>query len=504
MNTEKRKLPLALLICFGIVAGIIWAIFSIQFGLNQFTLDYIKPFGTIFLRFLKMIAIPMVMFSIMTGVFNLKDIKRLGRLGGKTLGIYLCTTLLAVGIGLIYADLGFNSKPESASQEQIDNRIRYELWAKQNNIPLADKKSFLTDPKYKKMVEGVQKSDGEYHSHKIQNLKDNYTRGKQRGPLQPLVDVVPDNVITALGSDKLMLQVITFSIFFAICALLLKDETAAPMVSVFNSINETLIMMINVLMKGAPFFVFALMAGVLAETADSFDSLLAMLQSLLKYSFIVLAGLISLVLIYTLVTKIFVKRMGWTFIRRALPAQMVAFSTSSSAGTLPVTIETVEKRLGASKSCTSFVLPIGATVNMDGTSLYQAVAILFLADMHLIDLSIAQQLTVVATATLASIGSAAIPSAGLVMLMMVLSSVGLNPAWVVFILPIDRILDMCRTVVNVTGDMMVTTIVANSEGEFQLVKMDHLEDKYDIPFEKLNTQAMDLRTEDLQRPSKDA
>jgi len=228
--------------------------------------------------------------------------------------------------------------------------------------------------------------------------------------------------------------------------------------------------MVEIIMNAAPFFVFALMVGVIANMADTPQQVFEIFKGLAAYSLVLTIGLAFMVLVfYPLLVKLVVRGLSYSaFFRKIAPAQFLAFSTSSSAATLPVTLECVRDHLGVSKHVTNFVLPIGATVNMDGTSLYQAVAVVFMAQMHLVDLTFAQQLTIVLTATLASIGSAAVPSAGLVMMVVVLQSVGLNPAWIAIIFPVDRILDMMRTVVNVTGDASVATLIAYSEDEIDL------------------------------------
>jgi Na+/H+-dicarboxylate symporter len=281
--------------------------------------------------------------------------------------------------------------------------------------------------------------------------------------------MVPENIISSLSNDKLMLQVIFFAIFFGVCLALVPDEKSEGLKSFVDATNEVFLKMVDMIMKSAPFFVFALLAGVISKMADTPGEVLEIFKGLASYSVTLVAGLLFLIFIfYPLIVKSFVKSLTYKkFFQKISPAQFLAFSTSSSAATLPVTMECVEDNLGVSKNVSSFVLPIGATVNMDGTSLYQAVAVVFMAQMHMVDLSITQQLTIVLTATLASIGSAAVPSAGIVMMVVVLQSVGLNPAWIAIIFPVDRPLDMLRTVVNVTGDATVATLVAKSENELK-------------------------------------
>jgi Na+/H+-dicarboxylate symporter len=302
----------------------------------------------------------------------------------------------------------------------------------------------------------------------VQKRKETAEKKKEQGPLSFLVDMVPSNIFISLNDNSLMLQVIFFAIFFGLALLFIPAEAAGPTIALVNSINEVFLKMVDMVMKGAPFFVFALLAGTISDMAgDDLNSVVEIFKGLFWYSLTVIAGL-SLVLfvIYPGVIVLAVKRLSYGgFFRNMGAAQMLAFSTSSSAATLPVTMECVNENMGVDEKISSFVLPIGATVNMDGTSLYQAVAVIFLAQMHMVDLTLGQQLTIILTATLASIGSAAVPSAGLVMLIIVLESVGLNPAWIAIIFPVDRILDMCRTVINVTGDATVSTLIASSEGK---------------------------------------
>ena len=264
-----------------------------------------------------------------------------------------------------------------------------------------------------------------------------------------------------------MLQVIFFAIFFGITIILIPKDKAAPVIAFVEGINSIFLKMVELVMKVAPFFVFALLAGVIAKMADTPGEVFEIFLGLGSYAITLLGGLFFVAFIlYPLILKLFVPKVSYKeFFKNMSPAQFLAFSTSSSAATLPVTMECVEDNMGVPRSISSFVLPIGATINMDGTSLHQAVAVIFMAQLHMVDLTFAQQLTIVLTASLASIGAAAVPSAGLIMMIIVLQSVGLNPAWVAIIFPIDRPLDMCRTVVNVTGDATVSTLIAKSEGE---------------------------------------
>ena len=464
-----KKLPLHVKIFIGLFAGVIWAFISSSLGWNQFTIDWIDPFGQIFIRLLKYIAVPLVLFSIISGISGLKDMSKLGRMGGKTLGLYLITTVTAVAVGLLLVNL---IKPGNYidDEQRVKNRLQYETWVKNTDgVEILDGKSFLTDPKYSNLtVEEKELSATDQAS--VETKMKEATKNKEASPLNFLVNMVPSNIMLSLSNDKLMLQVIFFAIFFGITLALIPEEKKGALVGFINGANEVFLKMVELVMRAAPFFVFALLAGIIAKMADTPAQVLEIFKGLGSYAIVLVVGLAFMVFaFYPTVIKMFVKKITYRkFFKNISPAQFLAFSTSSSAATLPVTMECVEENMGVSRNVTSFVLPIGATVNMDGTSLYQAVAVVFMAQMHMVDLSVAQQLTIVLTATLASIGSAAVPSAGLVMMIVVLQSVGLNPAWIAIIFPIDRILDMCRTVVNVTGDATVSTIIAKSEGELEL------------------------------------
>jgi Na+/H+-dicarboxylate symporter len=463
-----KNLPLHVKISIGLDLGIIYGLLSSYLGWNQFTLNWIDPFGEIFIRLLKFIAVPLVLFSIIAGISSLTDLTKLGRMGAKTLAAYLTTTILAVAVGLIVVN---TLKPGEyiAKESREKNRIQYELWVQETaGVEILDGKSFLTDPKYQDLVDEVDLPDATVAD--IESKMDAAEDMRGGSPLQFFVDFVPDNIFAALSDGGRMLQVIFFGIFFGIVLIQLPPAVSKPVIDIINGTNEVFLKMVEIVMNAAPFFVFALMAGVIAQMANTPAEVIEIFKGLASYSIVLTLGLFLMIfIIYPLVVKLVVKELSFReFFRRISPAQFLAFSTSSSAATLPVTMECVRDNIGVSKNVTNFVLPIGATVNMDGTSLYQAVAVVFMAQMHLVDLSIAQQLTIVLTATLASIGSAAVPSAGLVMMIIVLESVGLNPAWIAIIFPVDRILDMIRTVVNVTGDATVSTIIAKSEGELDI------------------------------------
>lgn len=494
-----KRIPLHWQIIIGLVFGVIFALVSSWLGWSEFTINWIDPWGRIFINLLKLIAVPLVLFSIIKGISGLSDIRKIGRIGTKTLGLYVITTFAAVTIGLVLVNL---IKPGTLMDEEArkTNRIEYEKWvASTDGVEFKDSLRLLGDyegPMKKGddivTIGGIKGKVAEYTDTTIladlgngmqvllersaireegnSKVKEKIAvakKTKNAGPLQFVVDMVPSNIFTSLNDNGLMLQVIFFAIFFGIVMTLIPKDKAKPVIDFVDGANEVFLKMVDVVMKAAPFFVFALLAGVMSKLAgDDPNKVVEIFKSLSWYSLVVVAGLAFMIFVfYPLIVVLFIKKISYRdFFKAISPAQLLAFSTSSSAATLPVTMECVHENLKVDEEITSFVLPIGATVNMDGTSLYQAVAVIFLAQFHMVDLDLTSQLIIILTATLASIGSAAVPSAGLIMLILVLESVGLNPAWIAIIFPVDRILDMCRTVVNVTGDATVSSLVASTEG----------------------------------------
>jgi Na+/H+-dicarboxylate symporter len=461
-----KKIALHWQVIIALVLGVLYAVLAVNMGWQSVTKAYISPFGDIFINLLKLIAVPLVLFSIITGIGSLKNIKQLGRVGVKTLLIYVGTTMSAILIGLFLVNL---IKPGefTSNESRLEKRIEYELWLADNpHVISLDEISELENPSNEKLIIEVQKRvSATGISSAVQDKIDKANNNKSKGPLAPIVDIVPKNVIVALAEME-MLQIIFFAIFFGVVLVNLNDKHAKPVRELMEGLSELFVAMVNLIIKTMPFFVFALMAGSLVEAAgENMTKLKEQLLFLGHYSWVVVLALFMVAFIfYPLLIQFFVKRLSiMQFLRGISKAQLTAFSTSSSMATLPVTMECVHDNLKVPKPISSFVLPIGATVNMDGTSLYQAIAVVAMAQFHMIDLSFAQQMIIVLTATLASIGAAAVPSAGLVLMIVVLESVGLNPAWIAIILPVDRILDMCRTVVNVTGDATVSTIIAASE-----------------------------------------
>ncbi len=416
-----KKLALHWKILIGMVLGVIWGFIAIEAGLIQFTADWIKPFGTIFINLLKLIAVPLIIVSIINGVSNLTDISKLSRIGFKTVSLYLASTVIAIIVGLLLVNL---TNP--------------------GNLFPSDKREAFQE-KYEINIEEKQSAAAEL---------------KQDGPLQTIVDIVPDNIFGAMTDNSKMLQVIFFAIMFGIAMVMLPTEKTKPVKKLIDSLNEIVLKLIDIIMRGAPYGVFALLAALIVDVSGDLN----LFAALGLYGLTVIVGLLLMIfIVYPSFLSILTKTKFFEFLRGIVPAQLLAFSTSSSAATLPMTIDCCEKNLGVSKEVSSFVLPLGATINMDGTSLYQAVAAIFITQAFGYDLTLSMQLTIVLTATLASIGSAAVPGAGMVMLVIVLEAIGVPSAGIALIFAVDRPLDMLRTVVNVTGDSTITTIVSGSE-----------------------------------------
>lgn len=463
----KRKIELHWQVVIALILGLVYAVLAIDQNWIQFTSDYIDPFGKIFINILKLIAVPLVLFSIISGIVSLQNIKKLGRLGLKTLLIYLGTTGTAVTIGLILVNI-LGPGRIIGQDVRTEKRIEYEIWRNDNKIQLLDTINFIQRSEYSELAVTIrQRMQQDTLDKQVIDKLQMASMAKHGGPLKPIVDAVPNNIIKAMAEEE-MLQVIFFAIFFGLVIVMLPFERTEPVVRFVDSANEIFVRMVEIIMKAMPFFVFALMASSLVASAgDNMDKLYSILNFLLGYSGVVVLGLLIMAFVlYPLLVAVFIKKLSIKqFLQGISKAQLTAFSTSSSVATLPVTMDCVNNNLKVPKSTTSFVLPIGATVNMDGTSLYQAVAVVALAQFHMVDLTIVQQTVIILTATLASIGAAAVPSAGLVLMILVLESVGLNPAWIAIILPVDRILDMCRTVVNVTGDATVSLLVSGNQKE---------------------------------------
>lgn len=432
----KKKLELHWQILIGMLLGAVSGIILSYFSLEKFTTDWIKPVGTIFINMLKMIAIPLILFSLVKGISDLSDISKFSKMGLRTIVLYIVTTVIAISIGLIYVNVV--QPGNSIDQETIVELSQSFTGAAESRIDKAEAQ-------------------------------------KGRGPLQFVVDMVPDNVFKAAADNGNMLQVIFFAILFGISLLLVNLEVAQPVKAIFTGLNEVVLKIVDLIMLTAPYAVFALLASLIVETQNP-----ELFVALGWYAFTVVLGLITMLTVYLMAIYLYTGRKPDFVMKGLSPAQLLAFSTSSSAATLPVTMERVEEHLGVEKEVTSFVCPVGATINMDGTSLYQAVAAVFICKSLRFDLDFNAQLTIVLTATLASIGSAAVPGAGMIMLVIVLESLGL-PAesmaiGLALIFAVDRPLDMFRTVVNVTGDATVAMLIAKSFGKLGEPKIKNWDD----------------------------
>ena len=424
------KLELHWKIIIGLVLGLIFGVLAATQGWGLFVSNWISPFGKIFINLLKLIAVPLVLSSLITGVASLSDLKKLSRIGGRTISIYIATTAVAVTIGLLSVNM---LQPGSTVPE--------------------DMKSKLQDT-YQSSVSGRVEAAEEV---------------KDRSALQPIVDMVPSNFFSSASNNRNMLQVVFVAIIIGIALIQINKNKAKPVLDFFEGINELVIKLVDNIMLMAPYGVFALIADTITSIAgNNINNVLELLGALGFYMFAVIIGLLLQTLItYTIVLKLFSKMPLKKFYQGLAPAQLLAFSTSSSGATLPVTMERCEEKLGVSEEVSSFVLPLGATINMDGTALYQAVAAVFIAQTLGMDLTLGAQLTIVLTAVLASIGTAAVPGAGVIMLVIILEAISVPSAGIALILGVDRILDMLRTVTNVTGDASVAVAVASSEGELK-------------------------------------
>ncbi len=437
-----KKIALHWQILIGMLLGLIFGFIALQTGLNQFVTDWIKPIGTIFVKLLKLIAVPLIIASLIKGISDLKDISKFKSIGVRTIVIYISTTVIAIVLGLLLVNI---IEPGNGISEETVARL----------------------------------SDKYAHSSGVTQKVAEAIHQKEKGPLQFIVDMVPSNAVEAMANNKMMLQVIIFTIFLGISMLLIGEKKAEPLKNFFDSLNETVLKMVDLIMLISPLAVFALLANVVVTSGDP-----SILLALLKYAGTVVLGLILMVVVYCILVAVFTRKNPLWFLKELSPAQLLAFSTSSSAATLPVTMERVEEHVGVDTEVASFVLPVGATINMDGTSLYQAVAAVFVMQVLWPEgLGFANQISIVITALLASIGSAAVPGAGMVMLVIVLESINfpkdLYPVALALIFAVDRPLDMLRTTINVTGDATVSMLVAKSVGKLHDPKPKNWDDNYD-------------------------
>lgn len=414
----RFKLQLYTKILLGFILGILAGLLANQIGQAAFLGAYIKPFGTAFIRLISMVVVPLVFASLVVGTGNLSDIRRLGRMGVKTFFYYLFTTAIAITIGLLLANV---IQPGRGLPAETKEQLLANYQAEAST----------------KIEQALQKPS----------------------VIDVLLDIIPTNPMRAFVEAE-MLQVIFFALAFGIVLTLLPREKSQPVLAFFDGVNEAMLKLVMIIMEIAPYGVFALIAAMIAEFG------LSIIATLAKYSIVVVLGLlIHAGVTYPALLKTFTKFSLQKFFRGIRPAQLIAFSSSSSSATLPVTMECVEENLGVSKSVAGFVLPLGATINMDGTALYQGVAAVFIAQVFGMQLSLAQQALIVLTATLASVGAAGVPGVGMITLALVLKTVGVPLEGIALILGVDRLLDMCRTVVNVTGDASCATVVAATEGE---------------------------------------
>lgn len=427
MFERIKHIPLYIKILFGMFVGLLFGLICVWTGIEaHFVSDWIAPWGDIFMRLLKLIAVPLVMLSLIGGVGNLGDIKKLSSLGVRTIGIYICTTVFAVVLGLVLVN--------------------------------AIQPGAVVDSQTVVAMEGVNQSV-------IAERQQAMSEIQAQSPLQFLVDVVPDNAVGAMSNNSSMLQIIFFAVLIGVSVLIVGKEKSEPFMVFVRSFNDIILKIIDIIMKAAPFGVFALMTSMVVGSAGN----MSLLGALGLYAFTTILGLLLMIcVLYPLMVHWFTKTPVKKFFRVVWPVQLLAFTTSSSAATLPLTMKQTIEGLGVSERTSSFVLPVGVTINMDGTSLYQAVAAVFIAQVFGIELTLMQMLIIVATTTISSIGTPGIPGGSVVMLLMVLSSVGIPAEGLALILGLDRPLDMLRTVVNVTGDMTVAQIVDRDNRDKEL------------------------------------
>jgi len=423
-----KKIALHWQIIIGLALGVLFGIVAATNQWGQFTQDWIAPFGTIFVNLLKLIAVPLVLSSLVTGVASLSDLTKLSRMGGKTIAIYLLTTVVAICIGLILVN---TLQPGKSIPDDVAANLQ-----------------------------ATYQEEMEQRSGDVQLVK-------ERGPLQPIVDIFPQNIIGAAGSNRNMLQVVFFALFIGVGLILVQNERTEVVLRFFQGLNDVIIKLVDVIMLIAPIGVFALIADTITSIAgDSLASVLELLGSLGFYALVVFLGLLlHVIFVYGGLVHFISPLTLRRFFAGISPAQLLAFSTSSSAATLPVTMECVEENLGVKNEVAAFVLPLGATINLDGTAMYQSIAAVFIAQALGMELDFAAQLTIVLTALLASIGAAPVPGAGLIMLIIILEAIGVPSAGVALILGVDRILDMLRTTANVTGDATVSVLINASEAK---------------------------------------
>ena len=410
-RTTLRKTGVANKIFAGLILG---AAAGLAFGPDA---ALIRPVGTAFIRLIKMVVIPLIFASLVIGAASLGDLRKLGRIGGKTLAFYFTYYVIAVALGLFLANA---LQPGRNMPESVQAELKADFG------DTADAQALRLE--------------------------------ERPGIVDMLVDIIPDNPAESFV-DANMLQIIFFALFMGIVVSLLDKDKMRPVMAVFEGVNAVMIKIVELVIKIAPYAVFALIASVVGTFG------IDILMSLLRYCAVVLGGLALLAFSYPAVVFLFTRFPYLRFWKGITKAQLIAFSTSSSSATLPVSMECAEDNLGVSKQISSFVLPLGATINMNGTALYQGVTAVFIAQVYGMNLGLGDQLTIVLTATLASIGTAGAPAMGVLMLIIVLKQVGIPLEGIALILGVERILDMARTTMNVTGDIAAAAVIAHSEGE---------------------------------------
>ncbi|MDD2436560.1 MAG: dicarboxylate/amino acid:cation symporter [Massilibacteroides sp.] len=415
---KTKSIPLYLQIIIGMLVGILLGLLALPLQAQSIIQDWIIPWGHLFIKLLQLIAVPLVFFSLVKGVTGLQDVGRFSNLGGKTILIYLITSVFAVLVGL---GAGLTVKPG-----ELINRETVAHIQKQYKT-FADEKEAQAE-----------------------------AQAEDKGPLAFLDEVVPSNIVSSMSDNSRMLQVIFFALFLGVATITVPREKVDVVVRLIDGMNEIVLRMVDYIIRLAPWGVAALMAGLVVD----FDGDASVFSALAVYALTVVGCLFLFILFfYPLIIHFFSKLPAKQFMKFMYPVQLFAFTTSSSAATLPFTMKTIQTKLGVSETVTSFVCPIGATINMDGTSCYQTIAILFIAQSLGVDLNVLQLLTIVLMTVLSSIGTPSIPGGSYVILAMVLTSVGIPAEGLALIIGIDRPLDMLRTSVNVTGDALVCCLL---------------------------------------------
>ena len=402
--------------CIGILAGII----ALQVNGQQAVTDWVKPWGQLFIRLLQLVAVPLVFVSLVKGVIGLKDMSSFSKMGMKTLGLYFFTTFVAIFVGIALVTLVKPGRFFDAGQ------------------------AFALEETFSQTVSAAMEE-----------------QQKKQGPLSFLTEIVPNNIFAAAGDNRKMLQVIFFALLFGVAALTVGIKKIKPLVDLFDSLNTIILKMVDYIIRTAPYGVMALMAGLVVDSAGD----LRLFGALAAYGLTVTVALLFLILgFYPLLVKFFTRLPVKRFLKECYPLQLLAFTTSSSAAVLPVTMDTAINKLGINEETCSFVMPVGVTINMDGTSCFQAISVIFIAQVLGLDLTLGQMLTIILMTTISSIGTPAIPGGSYVVMTMVLTSVGIPAQGLALILGIDRPLDMLRTSVNVTGDIVLAGMVEPREG----------------------------------------